>query len=58
MYAKLVDGVLQVPSVEISRSIQQMKEAGFKPVRDYRPGYDFTTQDVKIVGYEDLGSFI
>ena len=58
MYAKLVDGVLQVPSVEISRSIQQMREAGFKPVRDYRPGYDFITQDIKIVGYEDLGSFI
>lgn len=58
MYAKLVDGVLQVPPVEISRNIQQMREAGFKPVKDYRPGYDFITQDAKIVGYEDLGSFI
>lgn len=58
MYAKLVDGALQNPPVEISRNIQQMREAGFKPVRDYRPGYDFITQDAKIVGYEDLGSFI
>ena len=58
MYAKLVDGVLQTPPVEISRNIQQMREAGFKPVKDYRPGYDFITQDAKIVGYEDLGSFI
>ena len=58
MYAKLVDGVLQAPPVEISRNIQQMREAGFKPVKDYRPGYDFITQDAKIVGYEDLGSFI
>ena len=58
MYAKLVDGVLQAPPVEISRNIQQMREAGYKPVKDYRPGYDFITQDAKIVGYEDLGSFI
>lgn len=58
MYAKLVDGVLRTPPVEISRSIQQMREAGYKPVRDFKPSYDLVTQDAKFVKYEDVGSFI
>ena len=40
MYGKLVDGVLQAPPVEISRNIKQMKDAGYKPVIDSKPGYD------------------
>lgn len=58
MYAKLVDGVLEAPPIEISRSIQQMREAGYKPVIDFKPSYDLVTQDANIVKYEDNGSFI
>ena len=58
MYGKLVDGVLQAPPVEISRSIKQMKEAGYKPVIDSKPGYDVETEDAVFVDYMDTGVYI
>ena len=58
MYGKLVDGVLQNPPEEIRRSIQAMKDAGFKPVIDSKPGYDVETQDAIFVDYMDTGAYI
>ena len=58
MYGKLVDGVLQIPPQEISRNIKQMKEAGFKPVIDSKPGYDVETEDAVFVNYVDTGIYI
>ena len=58
MYGKLVDGVLQAPPVEISRNIKQMKDAGYKPVIDSKPGYDVETQDAVFVDYLDTGMYI
>ena len=58
MYGKLVDGVLQAPPVEISRNIKQMKDAGFKPIVDSKPGYDVETQDAIFVDYVDTGVYI
>ena len=58
MYGKLVDGVLQTPPQEISRNIKQMKEAGFKPVIDSKPGYDVETEDAVFVNYVDTGIYI
>ena len=58
MYGKLVDGVLQTPPVEISRNIKQMKDAGYKPVIDSKPGYDVETQDAVFVDYIDTGMYI
>lgn len=58
MYGKLVDGVLQDAPVEICKSIQKMKDAGFKPVIDSKPGYDVETQDVVLSGYIDTGIYI
>ena len=58
MYGKLVDGVLQTPPVEISRNIEQMKDAGYKPVIDSKPGYEAETQDAVFVDYIDTGMYI
>lgn len=58
MYGKLVDGVLQTPPVEISRNIKAMKDAGYKPVIDSKPGYDVETQDAVFVDYLDTGVYI
>ena len=58
MYGKLVDGVLQTPPVEISRNIEQMKGAGYKPVIDSKPGYEVETQDAVFVDYIDTGMYI
>ena len=58
MYGKLVDGVLQTPPVEISRNIKQMKDAGYKPVIDSKPGYDVETEDAVFVNYVDTGIYI
>lgn len=58
MYGKLVDGVLQNPPVEISRNIKQMKDAGYKPVIDNKPGYEVETQDAVFVDYIDTGMYI
>ena len=58
MYGKLVDGVLQAPPQEISRNIKQMKDAGYKPVIDSKPGYDVETQDAVFVDYLDTGAYI
>ena len=58
MYGKLVDGVLQAPPEEISRNIKQMKEAGFKPVIDSKPGYNVETEDAVFVNYVDTGIYI
>ena len=58
MYGKLVDGVLQAPPVEISRNIKQMKDAGYKPVIDSKPGYEVETQDAVFVDYLDTGMYI
>lgn len=58
MYGKLVDGILQNPPVEISRNIKQMKDAGYKPVIDSKPGYDVETQDAVFLDYIDTGMYI
>ena len=58
MYGKLVDGVLQYPPEEIKRSIKAMKEAGFKPIIDSKPGYNVETQDAIFVDYMDTGVYI
>ena len=58
MYGKIVDGVLQNPPEEIRRSIQAMKDAGFKPVIDSKPDYDVETQDAIFVDYMDTGAYI
>ena len=58
MYGKLVDGVLQYPPEEIKRSIKTMKDAGFKPIVDSKPGYDVETQDAIFVDYVDTGVYI
>lgn len=58
MYGKLVDGVLQAPPQEISRNIKQMKDAGYKPVIDSKPGYDVETQDAVFIDYIDTGMYI
>ncbi len=58
MYGKIVDGVLQYPPEEIKRSIQAMKDAGFKPVIDSKPVYDVETQDAIFVDYSDTGAYI
>lgn len=58
MYGKLVDGVLQNPPEEIRRSIQAMKDAGFKPVIDSKPGYNVETEDAVFVNYVDTGIYI
>ena len=58
MYGKLVNGELQTPPVEISRNIKQMKDAGYKPVRDTKPGYEAETQDAVFVDYIDTGMYI
>ena len=58
MYGKLVDGVLQTPPVEISRNIKRMKDAGYKPVIDSKPGYEVETQDAVFVDYIDTGMYI
>ena len=58
MYGKLINGELQTPPVEISRSIKQMKDAGYKPVIDSKPGYDVETEDAVFVDYMDTGIYI
>ena len=58
MYGKIVDGVLQNPPEEIRRSIQAMKDAGFKPIIDSKPDYDVETQDAIFVDYMDTGAYI
>ena len=58
MYGKIVNGELQAPPVEISRNIQKMLDAGFKPVMDNKPAYDINTQDTVFVEYVDRGIYI
>ena len=58
MYGKLINGELQTPPVEISRNIKQMKDAGYKPVIDSKPGYDVENQDAVFVDYIDTGMYI
>ena len=58
MYGKLVNGELQAPPVEISRNIQKMLDAGFKPVMDNKPAHDINTQDTVFVEYVDRGIYI
>lgn len=58
MYGKLVNGELQAPPVEISRNIQKMRDAGFKPVMDNKPAHDINTQDAVFVGYIDRDIYI
>lgn len=58
MYGKLVEGVLQTPPEDINKSIQKMKDAGYKPVIDSKPGYDVDTQDAIFTGYVDTGRYI
>ena len=58
MYGKIVNGELQTPPVEISRNIQKMKDAGFKPVMDNKPAHDINTQDTVFVEYVDRGIYI
>lgn len=58
MYGKIVDGVLQNPPEEIRRSIQAMKDAGFKPIIDSKPDYDVETEDAIFVDYMDTGVYI
>ena len=58
MYGKIVNGELQAPPVEISRNIQKMLDAGFKPVMDNKPAYDINTQDTVFVEYIDRGIYI
>lgn len=58
MYGKLVNGELQTPPVEISRNIKQMKDAGYKPIIDTKPGYDVETEDAVFVDYMDTGIYI
>lgn len=58
MYGKLVNGELQTPPVEISRNIKQMKDAGYKPVIDSKPGYDVETEDAVLVDYVDTGTYV
>lgn len=58
MYGKIVDGVLQNPPEEIRRSIQAMKDAGFKPIIDSKPDYNVETQDAIFVDYMDTGAYI
>ena len=58
MYGKIVNGELQAPPVEISRNIQKMLNAGFKPVMDNKPAYDINTQDTVFVEYVDRGIYI
>src|SRR5574344_524365 len=58
MYGKIVDGVVQNPPEEIRRSIQAMKDAGFKPIIDSKPDYDVETEDAVFVDYIDTGVYI
>ena len=58
MYGKIVNGELQAPQVEISRNIQKMRDAGFKPVMDNKPAHDINTQDTVFVEYVDRGIYI
>ena len=58
MYGKIVNGELQAPPVEISRNIQKMRDAGFKPVMDNKPAHDINTQDAVFVGYIDRDIYI
>ena len=58
MYGKLINGELQTPPVEISRNIQKMKDAGYKPVIDSKAGYDVETEDAVFVDYMDTGIYI
>ena len=58
MYGKLVNGELQTPPVEISRNIQKMRDAGFKPVMDNKPAHDINTQDAVFSEYIDRGIYI
>lgn len=58
MYGKLVNGELQTPPVEISRNIQKMRDAGFKPVMDNKPAHDINTQDAVFSEYVDRGIYI
>ena len=58
MYGKLVNGKLQTPPVEISRNIQKMRDAGFKPVMDNKPAHDINTQDAVFSEYIDRGIYI
>ena len=58
MYGKIVNGELQAPPVEISRNIQKMLDAGFKPVMDNKPAHDINTQDTVFVEYIDRGIYI
>ena len=58
MYGKLVNGELQTPPVEISRNNKQMKDAGYKPIIDTKPGYDVETEDAVFVDYMDTGIYI
>ena len=58
MHGKIVNGELQAPPVEISRNIQKMLDAGFKPVMDNKPAHDINTQDTVFVEYVDRGIYI
>ena len=58
MYGKIVNGELQAPPVEISRNIQKMRDAGFKPVMDNKPAHDINTQDAVFSEYVDRGIYI
>lgn len=58
MYGKIVNGELQTPPVEISRNIQKMRDAGFKPVMDNKPAHDINTQDAVFSEYIDRGIYI
>ena len=58
MYGKLVNGELQTPPVEISRNIQKMRDAGFKPVMDNKPAHDINIQDAVFSEYVDRGIYI
>ena len=58
MYGKIVNGELQAPPVEISRNIQKMRDAGFKPVMDNKPAHDINTQDAVFSEYIDRGIYI
>ena len=58
MYGKIVNGELQAPPVEISRNIQKMLDAGFKPVMDNKPAHDINTQDAVFSEYVDRGIYI
>lgn len=69
MYGKLSNGeLIEAPELYVTtegneipnfnRSITLMKDYGFKPVIDTKPGYDVDTEYCKHVGFVDNGRYI